>query len=564
MGNLLARATGWLTIPRLLLALVTFLALHFGAWPLAFWTLILPYEQGSGFRVSALVQGGGQSTWRADELPEPVPRHDGTLRAVAIWRPRLPGRHVFRLAPNTQLAIDGRFLFAGPGKRRFDTAETPHLLEITLRAGEPPASRRVVIVAHNTATELRGCDLGFPNAANVDWIGGAMRALRLGSTIGLGLTVLGFSSLARARRPTWPKLRLWLRPALGKLALILASTLAVLICLEVTLRLSRGMLTATRSFRSRELSIFQRKYAAQPDPVLGYRPVPNWNRRTLEHGIRANGEHAGASGDAAPILCVGDSFTWGDDAENHETWPAQLERLSGMRTLNGGVFGYGVDQIVLRCRELVPIYRPRLVIVGLIQDDVERCGLSMRDGAYKPYFKLCGGELVQYPPPYPQPPRELGYARRLGAYSLLAHTLMMRVAPFYWLNAKRRCVYGQDEGLDQATTVACRLLGDLVPELRSRGIETVFLFQYAPLPQDARRVFARLDDCLGGLAPLIDLHPYLAQMRASAPERYATLYLTSGHMSAVGNRFVAEAVASHIKRNPPPSCGKGGAARATR
>jgi hypothetical protein len=550
MGNLLARATGRLTFPRLLLASAVLLAVHLGAWPLAFRALILPREQGSAFRVSPSAQAGNRASWRSETLPEPVPRQGGTLYAAAIWRPRLPGRHVFRLAPNTELAVDGRFLLAGPGKRRFDTAETPHLLEVTLRAGEEPAKRRVVVVAHNTATELRGCDLGFPNVAHLNELVGATRALRCASAVGLAFTILGLVSLAHTRRPSWRTLWPWLRPSLGNLALLLTSMLAVLVCLEIAVRLSNGMLTMTRSFRSRQLDIFQRKYAAQPDPVLGYRPAPNWNRRTLEHGLRSNGTQARASGDGATILCVGDSFTWGDDAEDAETWPAQLERLSGTRTLNGGVFGYGVDQIVLRSRELVDIYHPRLVIVGLIQDDVERCALAMRDGAYKPYFKLCGGELVLYPPPFPQPGRELGTVRRLGAYSLLVHSLMMRVDPLFWLNAKHRSVYGERGGLDQATAVACRLLGDLVSELRTQGIETVLLFQYAPLPRDARRIFAHIESCLGGVAPLIDLHPSLSRMQATAPERYAALYLPSGHMSAAGNRFVAEAVASHIKRNP--------------
>lgn len=49
-----------------------------------------------------------------------------------------------------------------------------------------------------------------------------------------------------------------------------------------------------------------------------------------------------------PILAVGDSCTWGEDVGDTDTWPAQLQRLTGRRVLNGGVTGFGFDQIVLR------------------------------------------------------------------------------------------------------------------------------------------------------------------------------------------------------------------------
>jgi hypothetical protein len=35
---------------------------------------------------------------------------------------------------------------------------------------------------------------------------------------------------------------------------------------------------------------------------------------------------------------------------DEETWPTQLQRLTGRRVLNGGVTGYGFDQMVLQLR----------------------------------------------------------------------------------------------------------------------------------------------------------------------------------------------------------------------
>ena len=43
-------------------------------------------------------------------------------------------------------------------------------------------------------------------------------------------------------------------------------------------------------------------------------------------------------------MAVGDSFTFGDEVNDGQTWPAQLQQLTGRRVINGGVSGYGFDQ----------------------------------------------------------------------------------------------------------------------------------------------------------------------------------------------------------------------------
>lgn len=57
----------------------------------------------------------------------------------------------------------------------------------------------------------------------------------------------------------------------------------------------------------------------------------------------------------APILAVGDSFTSGENVGDLDSWPAQLQRLTGHTVLNGGVSGYGLDQIVLRTERLTAL-----------------------------------------------------------------------------------------------------------------------------------------------------------------------------------------------------------------
>ena len=65
------------------------------------------------------------------------------------------------------------------------------------------------------------------------------------------------------------------------------------------------------------------------------------------------------------ILAVGDSCTYGDEVSDNETWPAYLEAEMGTRVWNAGVFGYGLDQAVLRAEVLLPKLKPDILIVGL-------------------------------------------------------------------------------------------------------------------------------------------------------------------------------------------------------
>ena len=76
------------------------------------------------------------------------------------------------------------------------------------------------------------------------------------------------------------------------------------------------------------------------DERLGYRPRPFHTAPGITidaEGLRTTG--AAPAGDRPPILAVGDSFTFGEEVADGESWPADLQRFTGWRTLNGGVSG---------------------------------------------------------------------------------------------------------------------------------------------------------------------------------------------------------------------------------
>ena len=118
------------------------------------------------------------------------------------------------------------------------------------------------------------------------------------------------------------------------------------------------------------------------------RPTPPPGLTIDADGLRRTGERRPARPAAAPILAVGNSFTFGEEVNDAETWPAHLAALAGRRVLNAGVSGYGFDQIVLRAEELAPRYKPAAIVVGFIADDIRRTEMRRLWGAEKPYFDI--------------------------------------------------------------------------------------------------------------------------------------------------------------------------------
>ena len=119
------------------------------------------------------------------------------------------------------------------------------------------------------------------------------------------------------------------------------------------------------------------------DPELGWSPRPGARSadglsRVDAGGIRTDRDIPVER--AAPGLRValfGDSFTFGDEVGQEQTWGAALERRLADRgvaaeVLNFGANAYGMDQAYLRWRRDGRRYRPDVVVFGFQGEDVLR------------------------------------------------------------------------------------------------------------------------------------------------------------------------------------------------
>src|SRR2546430_4450444 len=99
---------------------------------------------------------------------------------------------------------------------------------------------------------------------------------------------------------------------------------------------------------------------------------------TRAHGIRSNGDQR-PSRDRPITLVVGDSFAFGDEVLDSESWPAVLERAIDAPVVNAAMAGFGLDQSVLRAEQLAPPFAPPHVLVSFFPPHVRpwrSCGVA--------------------------------------------------------------------------------------------------------------------------------------------------------------------------------------------
>jgi hypothetical protein len=125
-------------------------------------------------------------------------------------------------------------------------------------------------------------------------------------------------------------------------------------------------------------------------------------------------------------VVLGDSFTFGEDVGDEETYSARLEALMpGAEVINLGVHGYGHDQMLVYLREEGIRYRPDVVLLGFLTGDMERNVLAFRDYA-KPRFVLEDGALVLRDSPVPPPDALAAAEKWRSKLGDLLHMLWLR------------------------------------------------------------------------------------------------------------------------------------------
>src|SRR5262245_25841308 len=310
-------------------------------------------------------------------------------------------------------------------------------------------------------------------------------------------------------------------------ALIAVGSLAGFLLLELVMRVATH-------------SLFTFAGINKSDPLLGRLPQPGttswcgWRDcviTTGDYGTRLNGNPPPRA-ERALILAVGDSFTFGEDVGDRDSWPAALERLTDRRVINGGANGFGLDQAVLRAEQLAGVYAPDIIVVSFIPNDVSRCEASYFLGHPKPHFDIDGSALRLYPPPDPPTSLFTPIHRKLRSVSIVANIVFLAFEhSLDWEGPYVEAVH------HRGPEVACRLMERLATLGRERKAQVVVLAQQQQAdvpPGDLETKAALLACARANQLQTLDLFPVLAAIPADSRRR-----LFTGHMTPEGNRLVA-------------------------
>jgi acyl-CoA thioesterase-1 len=117
------------------------------------------------------------------------------------------------------------------------------------------------------------------------------------------------------------------------------------------------------------------------------------------------------SGDAV-VLAFGDSLTFGTGANEDESYPAQLEKLIGLRVVRAGVPGEVTAQALARLPGALDEHSPRLLLLCIGGNDfLRRTGNRQAEANVREMVKLATGRgigvlLIGTPEPglAPSPP----------------------------------------------------------------------------------------------------------------------------------------------------------------
>lgn len=256
-------------------------------------------------------------------------------------------------------------------------------------------------------------------------------------------------------------------------------------------------------------------------------------------GIRGKTEYSiEKDSDKSRFFIIGDSFTFGEDVSDNETYPYYLqELLPNSEIMNFGVHGYGHDQMLISLKEQGPKYNPDYVILGFIEPDTKRNMVNFRDYA-KPKFKIKKGKLILTSVPVPTPGSNLKWdwtrPRIIDVFAIIKHRIREKTGKYDTEKAE----------------LAKALLNEIVIECKK--INAVPIFVYIPLIPE---VYTN-EYMVSGEKYLLEIcdnnsdvlffttRPYLMNKGMKG-----TVYKDKGHWGPEGNYAIAEAIKQYLIEN---------------
>ena len=287
------------------------------------------------------------------------------------------------------------------------------------------------------------------------------------------------------------------------------------------------------------------------DPTKGWITRPNIKDMTVFDNKILNTNSRGLRGeveytyekqkDKIRILILGDSFTFGDEVSDTDTYPYLLQQmLPEAEVINFGVHGYGHDQMLILLKEEGIKYNPAIIILGYVKYDNLRNMLSFKDYS-KPEFKLINNQLVQTNTPV-LPPETLMKQEKYRSKLLEVLTILYKSASL-----------NNESYSDNSSAITEAILDDLINTTSKIGAIPVFV----DLPVDFTKTKPGpgRDKFFDNFCRTRKIHcttllPYFLKK----VDKNEKLFEYGGHWNRRGNLLAAQGIKEYlIKNNLLPS-----------
>jgi hypothetical protein len=327
------------------------------------------------------------------------------------------------------------------------------------------------------------------------------------------------------------------------------------------------------------------RYDADPyemrDEDLGWAIRPNAEAgyyTSTSHGFR--GPKNWATTSSIPqgkirISVYGDSFTFGNLVQLKDTWPDQLQHLrTNLEVLNFGVSAYGTDQAFLRFRRDGRRFDAQFHILGIFTEDLARnlnvvrlyLGPNGNVSTSKPRFVLASGNLVVVNSPVLSRQAFFDTVLQRKVSPVVEHDYWYRDEeqqfPFYYhlesvravlsvYNAYRRremrnrLYFDKESEALKVTVAIAEAFKNEVEALGSRGYVSIIPMRNF-LDAHGSGAFPLVEMLKERSISVLDFGPAFARKAKEAGVE--ALYLPDGHLSAGGNRLIAEEINRTLSR----------------
>lgn len=334
----------------------------------------------------------------------------------------------------------------------------------------------------------------------------------------------------------------------------------------------------------KKLSTTDITITTQYDPLLGWSPRPESRFMYGFYAYDAQGIRTKTplsppriSTSGITVAVFGDSYVHGDDVQYDDTFSAILERSrSGIRVLNLGYSGYGIDQAYLRWRSIKNQISPKVVVLGFQAENIKRCQNMFRRFYYyrssihlsKPRFILKDGALELVNSPTPSPHELAAVIATLPHSPLAAHEAFYDPADYadsFWLKSRLTAFFLTALARETRTprkagrnfyppdTEPARLALRIIDSFRREAEEAGARFWILHIPRRDQLAAARRGKPLDYAALLKklkkDFHvidPTEKLLRRSESTSLDSLFTPQKHYSAAGNRVIAEVLAESL------------------